>query len=290
MTGNSVIGDIRSDVRAIRADMHQSLSTIQTALSQVSPAIHSALSSAGGSALLSEGAGPAFDPHSSQEFQSVQQQLSIIHQELIGVKRRLDRDDSITFSSGPCEAHPRRCVPVFYLSNSFKLPSCDPFTLLTRWVTPEPPAPAWRYIRNEMLPRGDGRRAQECLLSIYKEFMLAFLGRHPNLTVVESNIQACFGFAWARMASTCEWSSSRTANRSVKTVYGWLRDRPVAMKTLQDTPLKFPEVFEVQLAMQDRNSRELTRLPIANVGHHYTPPYTTSMYHHTPPDHVAGGA
>ena len=292
--------------------MRVSLTAIERALSASSPAIQIALSSG-----QSNGMAPPVAPISSTELASVQHHLSIIHEELIGVKRKLEIDAAVTFSSGPTEAMPRRCVPVFYLSNSFKLSSCQPFTLLLRWVTPEPPAPAWRYIRNEMLPRTEGRRAQECLLTIYNGFMHALLGRNPNFSVVESNVRGIFDLAWNRMASACQWEPFRLPDRSVKTVYGWLRDRPAAMKILQDTKLILPDAFELQLALRQRDARDTSRngqSAASNVGHsalytihHHvpcsplcsfrwrlnqvaearlpmlvTPPYTT-LYHHTPP-------
>ena len=306
VTGNSVIGDIRTDVcdlRKTNSDIQSKISTVQLAscamqsevtqlrvsltaieraLSSSSPAIQIALSSG-----QSDGMAPPVAPISSTELASMQHHLSIIHEELIGVKRRLESDAAVTFSSGQTEAMPRRCVPVFYLSNSFKLSSCQPFTLLLRWVTAEPPAPAWRHIRNEMLPRTDGRRAQECLLTIYNGFMHALLGRNPNFSVVESNVRGIFDLAWNRMASACQWEPFRLPDRSVKTVYGWLRDRPAAMKILQDTKLILPDTFELQLALRQRDARDTSRngqSAASNVGHSaihlLVPPYTTMSRAH----------
>jgi hypothetical protein len=129
VTGNSVIGDIRTDVHDLRTtscamqsevtQMRVSLTAIERALSASSPAIQIALSSG-----QSNGMAPPVAPISSTELASVQHHLNIIHEELIGVKRRLESDAAVTFSSGPTEAMPRRCVPVFYLSNSFKLSVC----------------------------------------------------------------------------------------------------------------------------------------------------------------------
>jgi len=262
LTGNSVIGDIRADVTDIRAD----LKTLKRVLSTVS-----------GSAGQSVVAGAVV---SSIQFDALQQQLSTMQEDLIGVKRKLDQQSElVTFSSGRAEPMPRQCVPVFYLSNAFKIYSCQPFTLLTRWITPEPPAPAWRHIRNEMLPRTDGRRAQECLLTTYNGFMQAFMGRNPNISEVETNLQAYFAVAWDRMAVECGWDAGRVPSRSVKTVYGWLRERPTAMKKLQDSKLILPATFEIQMAVDARNAREAERFRALDVGH---PPIHHQNHHHTP--------
>ena len=261
MTGNSVIGDIRSDVTGIKTDVI---------------AIRAALACArAGQALGS--AGPPAAPIPSIAFESLQQQLSSIQEDIIGVKRKLDRDfsDIVAASSGRAEAIVRRCIPVFYLSNTFKLHSCTPFVLLTRWVTPEPPAPAWRHIRNEMLPRIEGRRAQECLLTTYKSFMQAFLGKNINLADVETNVQGFFHLAWARMATEYGWAEkSRSSARTVKTVYGWLLERPALMQKLKDSKLIVPQAFHIQAAISARNSREIARFNAPQVPH-------TTIHHHT---------
>jgi len=276
MTGNSVIGDIRSDVTDIRSnqkDIKKNVSDIQVDLKEIKAALACASSGQG-----SVSAGLPVAPIPAMLFESLQQQLTSIQEDIIGVKRKLDRDfaDVVAASSGRAETSVRRCVPVFYLSNTFKLHSCTPFVLLTRWVTPEPPAPAWRHIRNEMLPRIEGRRAQECLLTTYNSFMQAFLGRNPNVADVETNLQGFFHVAWARMATEYGWpEDSRSSARTVKTVYGWMLQRPAVMQKLKDSKLIVPSAFQIQAAIRARDARELARFNASQVPH-------TTIHHHAP--------
>lgn len=290
VTGNSVIGDMRSDITDIRTNVH----AIKGALAVACASAGQGLASAG----------PPVVPILPNVYESLQQQLNSIHDEIIGMKRKLHSDfsDVVAASSGRAEANTRRCVPVFYLSNTFKLHSCTPSVLLTRWVTPEPPAPAWRHIRNEMLPRIDGRRAQECLLTTYNSFMQAFLGRNPNIADVESNIDEFFHVAWTRMATEYGWpENTRSSARTVKTVYGWLLQRPALMQKLKDSKLIVPDAFQIRAAIRARDLRELARFNSAQADSleqessqmreqsasevkslHHTPPHTI-MHHHRYP-------
>jgi len=109
--------------------------------------------------------------------------------------------------------------------------------------------------------------------------MQAFMGRNPNISEVETNLQAYFAVAWDRMAVECGWDAGRVPSRSVKTVYGWLRERPTAMKKLQDSKLILPATFEIQMAVDARNAREAERFRALDVGH---PPIHHQNHHHTP--------
>jgi hypothetical protein len=242
LTGNSVTSDTRVDVAEIKAD-------VKALRSQIAR---------GGSAAL--GNHSFSDVGTSQ----IHDQLNCIQEDMRCVKQKLEREyDIVAAAAGAQAIMPRRCVPVFYLSNAFKLSSVSPFNLLTRWLTPEPPAPAWRHIRNEMLPRIEGRRAQENLLSTYRKFMDAFIGCRPNYSDVESNITSFFDLAWARMARVCEWDSTRSPTRATKTVYGWLLEQPTKIKLLQDSKV----VVSVTVQTEEvRNSHLLHEVHAAVAG------------------------
>jgi hypothetical protein len=280
VTGNSVIGDMRSDITDIKTNVNAMKGVLAVACASAGQGLASA--------------GPHVVPILPHVHESLQQQLNSIQEDIIGMKRKLDREfsDVVPASSGRAEALTRRCVPVFYLSNTFKLHSCTPSVLLTRWVTPEPPAPAWRHIRNEMLPRIDGRRAQECLLTTYNSFMQAFLGRNPNIADVETNIDGFFHVAWARMATEYGWpENTRSSARTVKTVYGWLLQRPALMQKLKDSKLIVPDAFQIQAAIRARDSRELARFNTAQAesleqeSNHLREQLASEVksLHHTPP-------
>jgi hypothetical protein len=204
--------------------------------------------------------GSVAHPLSDYGVANIQQQLSCIQEDVRSVKQKLGHEyDIVAAAAGAQVIMPRRCIPVFYLSNAFKLSSITPFNLLTRWVTPEPPAPAWRHIRNEMLPRVEGRRAQENLLSTYHRFMDAFLGCSPNYSDVEANIAGFFDLAWARMVRVCSWDSTRSPARATKTVYGWLLDQPEKLKVLQDSKLVVSVAAQVEAARNAHSTRETAR-------------------------------
>ena len=228
LTGNSVTSDTRVDVAEIKA---------------VVKVLRSEIARGGGSALSDRSLS---DIGASQ----IQHQLSCIQEDMRCVKQKLDREyDVVAAAPGAQAIMPRRCIPVFYLSNAFKLSSVTPFNLLTRWLTPEPPAPAWRHIRNEMLPRVEGRRAQENLLSTYHKFMDAFLGRSPNYSDIESNLTGFFDLAWARIVRVYEWDSTlRSPARATKTVYGWLLEQPTKLKLLQDSKVVLSVTVQLEAA------------------------------------------
>ena len=235
LTGNSVTSDTRTDVAEIKKDIK---------------ALRSEIASSGSVA----------HPLSDFGVANIQQQLSCIQEDVRSVKQKLGHEyDIVAAAAGAQVIMPRRCIPVFYLSNAFKLSSITPFNLLTRWVTPEPPAPAWRHIRNEMLPRVEGRRAQENLLSTYHRFMDAFLGCSPNYSDVEANIAGFFDLAWARMVRVCNWDSTRSPARATKTVYGWLLDQPEKLKVLQDSKLVVSVTAQVEVARNAHSTRETAR-------------------------------
>jgi hypothetical protein len=234
LSGNSVTSDTRADVAEIKKDVKALVSQMAKGGDSVGPAV--AFSDVG--------------------LVSIHEELSSIREELRCVKQKLDREyDVVAAASGAQAIMPRRCIPVFYLSNAFRLSSVCPFNLLTRWVTPEPPAPAWRHIRNEMLPRVENRRAQENLLSTYHKFMEAFLGRSPNYSDVEANIVGVFDVAWSRMVRVCDWPSTRSPSRSTKTVYGWLLEQPQKLKLLQDSKVVVSMTVEVEAARNAHASR-----------------------------------
>ena len=225
LTGNSATSDTRVDVAEIKADVK---------------ALRFEIANGGASALSNR---------SRSDFcaSNIVEQLSCIQEDMRCVKQRLECEyDIVAAAAGAQAIMPRRCIPVFYLSNAFKLSSVTPFNLLTRWLTPEPPAPAWRHIRNEMLPRVEGRRAQENLLSTYRKFMDAFLGSNPNYSDVESNLTGFFDLAWTRMVRVCEWDSTRSPARATKTVYGWLLEQPSKLKLLLDSKLVLSVTVQVE--------------------------------------------
>ena len=240
LSGNSVAGDTRTDVAEIRRDVAVIKSTVTTLVSKV---------------------GGVVDHPGSVEIGGgrFQEQLTDIQEQLRYVRQKLDHESDVVAAAGAQVVMPRRCIPVFYLSNSFTLSSCTPFNLLTRWVTPEPPAPAWRHIRNEMLPRTEGRRAQENLLSVYTNFMQAFLGNNPNFSDVEANIEGFFQVAWARMARVYGWGSEKSPTCSTKTVYNWLLQHRENFQQLKDCKVVTSMSFAAEAASSARQQRETAR-------------------------------
>jgi len=242
LSGNSVIGDTRTDVAEIKTDVAEIKQDVKAL-------VVSKFGSVGGLVGSVSDVGVV----------KIQEQLNSIQEELRCVRQKLDCPQDVVAAAGAKVVMPRRCVPVLYLSNSFQLSSCTPFNLLTRWVTPEPPVPAWRHIRNEMLPRSEGRRSQENLLSVYNHFMQALMGCNPNISDVEANLDSFFEVAWSRMARVCEWDSGRSAARSTKTVYNWLLAQPEKLKLLKDSKLIVSVSFEAEAARSARFEREKAR-------------------------------
>ena len=240
LSGNSVAGDTRTDVTEIRKDVAVIKSTVTTLVSKVGGVV-------GHPGSVEIGGG------------RVQEQLTDIQEQLRYVRQKLDRESDVVAAAGAQVVMPRRCIPVFYLSNSFKLCSCTPFNLLTRWVTPEPPAPAWRHIRNEMLPRSEGRRAQENLLSVYTHFMQAFLGNNPNISDVEANVEGFFQAAWARMVLVYVWDSEKSPACTTKTVYNWLLQQPEKFQMLKNSKVVTSVTFAAEAASSLRQQRETAR-------------------------------
>jgi hypothetical protein len=233
LTGNSVSGDTRTDVAEIRTQVEEIRSTVTSMAAHIGIVERRPMSTC-----------------------RMEQQLEDIHKELRCVRQRIHCEADVVAAAGTQVVMPRRCVPVFYLSNSFKLFSCQPFTLLIRWVTPEPPAPAWRYIRNEMLPRTDGRRSQENLLSVYNHFMQAFMGSNPNISDIEANIDFFFQAAWSRMVRVCEWDSGRCPTCTTKTVYNWLLEKPEKLKLLKNSKVVTSVSFAAEAAASARQARD----------------------------------
>jgi hypothetical protein len=131
--------------------------------------------------------------------------------------------------------------------------------LLTRWLTPEPPAPAWRHIHNEMLPRTEGRRSQENLLSVYTHFMQAFLGHHVNISDVESNVEGFFQAAWARMVRVYGWGCEKSPACTTKTVYNWLLQQPEKFQMLKNSKVVTSITFAADAASSLREQRDRAR-------------------------------
>ena len=235
LSGNSVTGDIRTDVAEIKKDVKDLASHVGSIRGPVV-----SVSDMGGA--------------------KIQEQLTSMQEDLRWVKQKLECAQDLVAASSAQVMMPRRCVPVFYLANSFKLYTCTPFNLLTRWVTPEPPAPAWRHIRNEMLPRVEGRRSQENLLSVYNHFMQAFLGCNPNISDVEANVDNFFQVAWSRMAQVCEWDSERSPVRSTKTVYNWLLAQPDKLKQLKNSKVIVSVTVAAEAARSARLERETAQV------------------------------
>jgi hypothetical protein len=69
--------------------------------------------------------------------------------------------------------------------------------------------------------------------------MEAFLGRNPDMAAIEMDLTTAFAAAWARLHRECGWSNERSADRSVKTVYGWLLKQPKVMTLLKDDKVPF---------------------------------------------------
>jgi hypothetical protein len=228
VSGNSCVGDIRIDVAAIRP---------------VVQAIHAEVTALRASCGINSNmvASPTTNPRSC-EFVEMRDDLRY-------VKRKLDdiTSSSVVSASDAGAVLQRRCVPVFYLANSFILASYTPFNLFTRWFTADPPAPALRHIKNEMLPRGERRRNQENLLSTYRKFMEALLGRDPDVTSIEMDLTPAFTAAWCRLQRMYGWDrptvtgggNDHSAERSVKTVYGWLQKEPSILQRMRDEKVSF---------------------------------------------------
>jgi hypothetical protein len=240
LSGNSVAGDTRTDVTEIRRDVAEIKSTVTALASQVG--------------------GVAAHPDSVTIRDSrVHEQLNDIQEQLRYVRQKIDHESDVIAAAGAQVVMPRRCIPVFYLSNSFKLSSCTPFNLLTRWLTPEPPAPAWRHIHNEMLPRTEGRRSQENLLSVYTHFMQAFLGHHVNISDVESNVEGFFQAAWARMVRVYGWGCEKSPACTTKTVYNWLLQQPEKFQMLKNSKVVTSITFAADAASSLREQRDRAR-------------------------------
>ena len=223
VTGNSVVGDIRIDVSAVLNEVAHIRADV---------------------AIVRAGSG--INAHQNADSSCIHcdkrsSELDEMKEDLRFVRQRLEQQDRSTHAAVVQAGHGgRRCIlPVFYLANSFVLPSYTPFNLFTRWFSPEPPTPALRHITNEMLPRVAGRRLQENLLSTYRKFMEVFLGRNPDISIIETDLTTAFTAAWTRLHRECGWSNERSADRSVKTVYGWLLQQPKVLTLLKDDKVPF---------------------------------------------------
>lgn len=230
VSGNSCVGDIRIDVAAIRP---------------VVQAIHAEVAALRASCGITSSmvASPIANPQSCE--------FAEMRDDIRHIRRKLDdiTSSSVIPASDAGAVLQRRCVPVFYLANSFILASYTPFNLFTRWFSPDPPAPALRHIRNEMLPRTAGRRLQENLLSTYRKFMEAFLGRSPDVATIELDMATAFAAAWTRLRRMYGWDRQtvtgcdieHSAERAVKTVYGWLLKEPSLLQRMRDEKVSFAQ-------------------------------------------------
>ena len=235
VSGNSVVGDIRIDVAAIRP--------VVNAIRDDVAALR-ACCGKNSNDQFAVGASPIVNPKSACE-------LLDMRDDLRHIRRRLDEIASYSVTSAPAAGAvlDRRCVPVLYLANSFVLASYTPFNLFTRWFSADPPAPALRHIRNEMLPRTAGRRLQENVLSTYRKFMEAFLGRSPDVATIELDMATAFAAAWTRLRRMYGWDrptvtgcdNDHSAERAVKTVYGWLLKEPILLKQLIEEKIDFAQ-------------------------------------------------
>lgn len=228
VTGNSVIGDIHRHVAVIRPEV----TAIRADVAEIR-----ALISARSGPIVTAGVSTSSRIHCDNHI------LVELMEDVRRIRQKIEVQGTQIQSAIPAfrAVLPHRCVPVFYLANSFVLASYTPFNLLTRWLTPEPPAPALRHITNEMLPRVEGRRKQENLLSTYHQFMQALLGCNPDFQYIDMDLQMVFEVAWARMTQICGWGKDCLPERSVKTVYGWLLKTPDMLRQLKDTKVSFVE-------------------------------------------------
>jgi hypothetical protein len=131
-----------------------------------------------------------------------------------------------------------------------------------------------------MLPRVAGRRLQENLLSTYHKFMEVFLGRNPDIAAIEMDLTTAFTAAWARLDRACSWSNERSADRSVKTVYGWLLKQPDVLKLLKDDKVPFanPGSAVADVALRQEIMEILDRRDAAGVLTLHPPPPSPEAY------------
>ena len=266
VTGNSVVGDIRIDVSAVLDDVAHIRADV--AVIRAGSSI-STNQNADSSSVLGDK-------------RSLELELAEIKEDLRFVRQRLEQQDTNRHAAVVHAGHgAMRCVvPVFYLANSFVLPSYTPFNLFTRWFSPDPPTPALRHIKNEMLPRVAGRRLQENLLSTYHKFMEVFLGRNPDIAAIEMDLTTAFTAAWARLDRACSWSNERSADRSVKTVYGWLLKQPDVLKLLKDDKVPFanPGSAVADVVLRQEIMEMLDRRDAAGVLTLHPPPPSPQAY------------
>ena len=126
-----------------------------------------------------------------------------------------------------------------------------------------------------MLPRIPGRRLQENLLTTYRKFMEVFLGRSPDLPLIETDLPTAFAAAWARLNSLCGWGSEHSADRSIKTVYGWVLKQPSAvLKQLKDDNVNFanPGIAVADAVLRQEIMELLDRRDAAGVLTLHPPP------------------
>jgi len=124
--------------------------------------------------------------------------------------------------------------PVFYLNRCFRLENgIRTEGLFYKWYTPDGNIPAYKDIRNSMLPDGESRRSQESLLSRFRSLMEFMSGTTPHHFMTR-DLPAAFHLCWARLKRVCSLSDATVGDAAI-TVYGKvpkarrseLRDKPV---------------------------------------------------------------
>jgi hypothetical protein len=129
----------------------------------------------------------------------------------------------------------QRQTPVFYLNQSWRLPNgIQPEALFYKWFVPDANVPAYKDIRNQMLPESSLRRSQESLLSKFRSIMGCLVGSTPSHWITR-DVTTAFALCWKRLQCVCKFPDS-IVNGAAITVYGKI---PKANRAqLQSTPVQ----------------------------------------------------